>query len=150
MNLNFSWSNISFKFFNLVIEHKFKFLKFLSFLFKLVDSSFFVFNRLLSFFNVVLMSLYLLFIGVCMRQFNLKQISDLIKFSWKLFFLSLCLLELIVGDSEFSFWIQTFLCHLIKLLFVLFLNLIDLVPFFILFIISNLLVFLFQFCDFFS
>ncbi len=46
------WTNVSFEFFNFVIQNKLELFKFLSFLFQLIDSHHFVSDGFFSFFNL--------------------------------------------------------------------------------------------------
>ena len=129
LNFDLSWSNVSFKFFDFVIKHKFEFLKLLCFLLKLINSCFFVFNGLLSLFNIIFMSFNFLLISRCMREFYWKKIVNFFKLSRKLILLSLCFLEFSVSDCKLSFWVQTLFCNFVELLFILLFNFINLVPF---------------------
>lgn len=89
LNLNLSWPNISFQFFNFIVKNKFEFFKLLGFLFQFIYSMIFILYCILALLDFLLLGINLQFSHCYLLYYLTHLCLLLVYFSNDLFFVSL-------------------------------------------------------------
>jgi hypothetical protein len=128
LDLNFTGSNVTLKFLNLVIEHELELLKLLCFLLQIVDSLILVTDGSFSLLDLTLLRVDLL----AKRVSLLNKISELLLLLMNIFLslllLRLCLLVVVCHQCQLSFALHSSVDDLRQLFLILLLNAINIFP----------------------
>ena len=128
LDLNFTGSNVTLKFLNLVIEHELELLKLLCFLLQIVDSLILVTDGSFSLLDLTLLRVDLL----AKRVSLLNKISEflllLMNIFLRLLLLRLCLLVVVCHQCQLSFALHSCVNDLRQLFLVLLLDAINIFP----------------------